>query len=431
MLITLKTLQQQTFKVEIEPTKTVKDLKAKVEEVRGKDGFPAAGQKLIYAGRILADDKLISDYNMSEENFVVVMVTKPKAAPKTESTVESKPATAPSQPAEKPKEEKKEETKEEKIDDKPPTESASASTETAAGTTTTASTSLASTLSAAESTLLTGAAYENVVAELMNMGYERDPVVRALRAAFNNPDRAVDYLLSGIPESVLAEAEAPAPAAAEQPEPAAARTESPATPATGGSTTTIAATTPATTPATTAASGTSPLGGQSEEDPLAFLREQPQFQQMRQIIQQNPSLLPALLQQLGQSNPQLLQLINQHQEQFIQMLNNPVGGEQQSGGGGGGGGSGGGAPTSGGQVGTGPGGTSYIQVTPQEKEAIERVSLGKGCLYCCSLLYQNVVMNEFYVFTGNKMDLGITAVTFMLVGTHSARAEVTPSFVVV
>lgn len=29
---------------------------------------------------------------------------------------------------------------------------------------------------------------------------------------------------------------------------------------------------------------------------------------MRQVIQQNPALLPALLQQLGQENPQLLQV---------------------------------------------------------------------------------------------------------------------------
>lgn len=29
---------------------------------------------------------------------------------------------------------------------------------------------------------------------------------------------------------------------------------------------------------------------------------------MRQVVQQNPALLPALLQQLGQENPQLLQV---------------------------------------------------------------------------------------------------------------------------
>lgn len=68
-------------------------------------------------------------------------------------------------------------------------------------------------------------------------------------------------------------------------------------------------------------------------DPLAFLRTQPQFQQMRQVIQQNPQLLNALLQQIGQTNPALLQLISQNQESFVRMLNEP-----SSGGGGGGGG---------------------------------------------------------------------------------------------
>ncbi|NXS50042.1 RD23A protein, partial [Balaeniceps rex] len=96
------------------------------------------------------------------------------------------------------------------------------------------------------------------------------------------------------------------------------------------------------------------------ENPLEFLREQPQFQNMRQVIQQNPALLPALLQQLGQENPQLLQQISQHQEQFIQMLNEPLGelgdleGEM-------------------GAIGDESPQMNYIQVTPQEKEAIERL----------------------------------------------------------
>lgn len=59
------------------------------------------------------------------------------------------------------------------------------------------------------------------------------------------------------------------------------------------------------------------------DDPLAFLRTQPQFQQMRQVIQQNPQLLNAVLQQIGQTNPALLQLISQNQESFVRMLNEP------------------------------------------------------------------------------------------------------------
>ena len=58
--------------------------------------------------------------------------------------------------------------------------------------------------------------------------------------------------------------------------------------------------------------------------PFDFLRQHPQFNALRQLVQQNPALLQPVLQQLAQSNPQILQLINQNQADFIRLLNEPV-----------------------------------------------------------------------------------------------------------
>jgi UV excision repair protein RAD23 len=108
---------------------------------------------------------------------------------------------------------------------------------------------------------------------MCNMGFTRAQVQAALRASFNNPDRAVEYLLSGSIPQVEAEEESETESQAPQ----------------GGEATSVPAT----------------AGG---ENPLAFLRSQPQFAQMRMLLQQNPALLAPLLQQLAQSNPELLRV---------------------------------------------------------------------------------------------------------------------------
>uniref|UniRef100_A0A8C2VLV3 UV excision repair protein RAD23 n=2 Tax=Chinchilla lanigera TaxID=34839 RepID=A0A8C2VLV3_CHILA len=351
----------------------VKALKEKIESEKGKDAFPVAGQKLIYAGKILNDDTALKEYKIDEKNFVVVMVTKPKAvttaapattqqsSPASTTTVSSSTATAVAQapapapalaptstpasiaptvtaassepvPASAAQQEKPAEK---------PVETPAASSPTSADNTS-GDSSRSNLFEDATSALVTGQSYENMVTEIMSMGYEREQVIAALRASFNNPDRAVEYLLMGIPGDRESQAVVDPPQAASTGVPQSSAVAAAAV-------------------TTTAATTTTSSGGH----PLEFLRNQPQFQQMRQIIQQNPSLLPALLQQIGRENPQLLQQISQHQEHFIQMLNEPV---QEAGGQGGGGGGG-----SGGIAEAGSGHMNYIQVTPQEKEAIERL----------------------------------------------------------
>ncbi|XP_022059587.1 UV excision repair protein RAD23 homolog B isoform X2 [Acanthochromis polyacanthus] len=352
MQITLKTLQQQTFKIDIDEDETVKTLKERIEQEKGKDNFSVAGLKLIYAGKILNDDTALKEYKIDEKNFVVVMVTKPKAssaAPQSSPTASASSTTAPAAPP--PSSSSSDKPAEPASTDTKPEEKQSSTAEpssTPVGSETSTNTNL---INEAVSTLVTGPSYDAMVNEMMLMGYEREQVVAALRASFNNPDRAVEYLLTGIPGRDQGSATGPDAVAPPV-------SGSPAT-STGGI-------------SVPANAGSSPSAGGG--NPLSFLRNQPQFHVMRQLIQQNAALLPALLQEIGRENPALLQEISSHQEQFIQMLNEPNPDAVPVGGTGGTGGAGG-AGGAGGLGGDAPGGShmSYIQVTPQEKEAIERL----------------------------------------------------------
>jgi len=182
------------------------------------------------------------------------------------------------------------------------------------------------------------------------MGYPRSQIVAAMRASFNNPDRAVEYLLSGqIPNIDEGGDEGEEMSDTESQRPA----ESGATTGLGG------------------------------DDPLAFLRSQPQFAQMRALLQQNPSLLAPLLQQLAQSNPQLLSLINEHQNEFYNMINEPMDSDSSSSGG-----SNPSAPTGGSAGGAGGQGGQQrqsITITQAEREAIDRVSAANYLTNICFL----------------------------------------------
>jgi len=51
----------------------------------------------------------------------------------------------------------------------------------------------------AESNLIAGSTLEPTIQQILEMGggsWDRDTVIRALRAAYNNPERAVEYLYS-------------------------------------------------------------------------------------------------------------------------------------------------------------------------------------------------------------------------------------------
>lgn len=290
--------------MEIGPDQTIKQLKEKLQAEKGLE-YLAENQKLIYAGKILSDDTKISDCNIDSKKFVVVMVS--KVASTTKATSSS--ASTSDKPIESPP-----------VTVEPPKSEEQSPSPTIA---TPAAVPVPESASSDE--------YEKMVQNIMDMGYERTQVESALRASFNNPDRAVEYLLTGIPDEL-------------QDDPTLNQSLSNMISEEIGSST---------------GSQGSVLQASSQNDPLDFLRNQPTFQQMRSVVQQNPELLNSVLQQIGQTNPALLQMISNNQEAFVRMLNEPNEGAAVT------------APAA--ATSRGSSGGYEVAVSPQDKEAIDRL----------------------------------------------------------
>ncbi|KAK4455849.1 XPC-binding domain-containing protein [Podospora aff. communis PSN243] len=342
MKVTFKDLKQQKFVLDVEPTDLVSSVKAKIQEERGWD--PKL-QKLIYSGKILQDDKTVESYKIEEKGFVVCVVNKPKPAPApvAESSSAAPPATPAQGSASTPA---------------PPPAPAQAAAPAAAAPATptparTAPAGAAAPLDA--NALAVGQQRDEAIANMEAMGFERSQINAAMRAAFYNPERAVEYLLTGIPENLQAPAAA-ARAPAAQPEAAAAggvdddgdvnlfdlaAQQGRGTGGRSGGAGSAAA----------AAVAAAAAGQQQSLGNLDFLRHNAQFQQLRQVVQQQPQMLEPILNQLSAGNPQLAQLISQHPDQFLSLLGETAGEDD--------------APL--------PPGAHQISVTEEERDAIERL----------------------------------------------------------
>lgn len=121
------------------------------------------------------------------------------------------------------------------------------------------------------------------LAALVGMGFPESESRAALHAAMGNADLAYEFLLTGIPERARA--------------PPVNRALAPASPA-----------------------GAAPAAAGGIEQ----LRRHPQFNMLKQLVQQNPASLPQVLDLIGQQDPALLATIHSNNEAFIAMMNEPV-----------------------------------------------------------------------------------------------------------
>jgi UV excision repair protein RAD23 len=155
----------------------------------------------------------------------------------------------------------------------------------------------------------TGSELQASIKAISEMGFEEAEVKRAMRAAFNNPERAVEYLMSGIPEHLVPPAAAPPGAAPAAAAPAGDAAAPPAAAAAAAGGPNAAPLDMWGAPVPAAAGGAAAAaGGGGVADLLQQVRSNPAAaQRIQQLLQSDPNQLMALLQELSRQNPEFAQ----------------------------------------------------------------------------------------------------------------------------
>jgi len=260
MKIQIKTLKSKKYELEVKADETVKEIKEKIQkELELGD---ASRMSLIHHGKILKDEQTAENVGMKQNDFVVLMVKKKKRKRKTKTRETSQAATTASTT--------------EASSTTAASEQKTAATTAASQAPATSAVSTTETTTAAQNNAPSGAnafvmgnQLNEAVQNLVSMGFPEADVQRAMRAAFNNPDRAAEFLLSGIPQNIGAP---PAQAAVNRP------------------------------PASQAAAA-QPAAVNNPQAAAAL----PPPDVIRQLMAQNPESMAAILQHIMRNRPEIFQ----------------------------------------------------------------------------------------------------------------------------
>ncbi|SCU86241.1 LAME_0D05138g1_1 [Lachancea meyersii CBS 8951] len=325
--INFKDFKKQVLALEFEPSVTIGAAKQKLAENKDCEDSQI---KLIYSGKILQDDRTIEEYKLKDGDQVIFMISKKKStSTKTTLPPIEHGQTAASVP--------------QASDAAQASEAAQTSVQTAStgqesiGSAGAGAGAVAETSRANDTGFVTGSQRNETIQRIMEMGYDREQVDRALRAAFNNPDRAVEYLLMGIPEHLQQQPQPQAQpqsesqtetgehniaeesqevnqgasaleSAQEQQQPSADDLFAQAAATTGG-----------------------PEAAESERAPGTIGLTMEDLMSLRQVVTGNPEALAPLLESLSTRYPELREQIMSNPETFISMLLEVVGGSLQEG----------------------------------------------------------------------------------------------------
>ncbi|SCV01993.1 LANO_0F14576g1_1 [Lachancea nothofagi CBS 11611] len=322
--INFKDFKKQVLALDLEPSVTIGAAKQKLAENKDCEDSQI---KLIYSGKILQDDRTIEDYKLKDGDQVIFMVSKKKsAATKTTLPPMEHREAAPVVP------QATGTTSDTTAESSQQAGSAAGNGEASGSTAALAGTEASGNN---DTGFVTGTHRNETIQRIMEMGYDREQVERALRAAFNNPDRAVEYLLMGIPEHLQqqpqAQPQSQSQVQEEQPsqddtqaqhqgqEQAGEEQEQEQQPSADDLF------------AQAAASTGNEDAGEGARAPGTIGLTMEDLMSLRQVVTGNPEALAPLLESLSTRYPELREQIMSNPEMFISMLLEAVGGSLQEG----------------------------------------------------------------------------------------------------